>query len=159
MIANMLTSIIKCCFIIPYGAFVVWLIYGVNVFTLGWIIAMYTVLLLCIGWTIGFLGACIILRWGRQAQSTPWMIAFFFIPFCAVYYPIATLPSVIQKISLCIPITHIFETARNHVLTGIIDWKHLAIGSVLTFVYLGLSMLLFRQLFIRALQRGLASLE
>lgn len=159
MIANMFTGIIKILFILPYAASLVWLVYGINIFNIGWMIAIYIMLLLCIGWAIGFVGSSIILHWGRQAQSTPWMISWFFTPICAIFYPLATLPTAVQKVSVCIPLTHIFEAVRTHIFTGVIDWEHLGIGAVLTLVYLGLSMLLFRRMFARALKRGLASLE
>ncbi len=159
IIAFMTSSICKNFFVLPYGALLVWLVYGVNIFNIGWMIIPYLMLLLGCGWIIGFLGASIIMHWGRRAQSTPWMVAWFFVPVCAVYYPVANLPRPIQIFSLCTPLTHIFEAVRHHIINGSIAYNHLGIATALTAVYLILSITLFRCIFTRALNKGLSSLE
>lgn len=159
MIANMLTSVCKLFIVLPYGALCVALTYGVNIFQLGWSLIPYILLLLGCGWTIGFLGASVILFWGRQAQSTPWMIAWFFVPLCAVYYPLASLPPAIRIISQCTPLAQTFEALRHHLLTGIPAYNNLLLAAGLMIAYLALSMLLFTHTFKRTLRRGLASLE
>ncbi|MBM3886678.1 ABC transporter permease [Candidatus Dependentiae bacterium] len=159
MVALTLCSIFKIFIIVPYGALLAWLIYKVNIFSIGLMLIPYIMLLLGCGWIIGFLGASIIMRWGRQAQSTPWMVAWFFAPLCAVFYPLASLPATVQTISYCIPITHVFEAVRHQIITGAIAYNHLVIATGLMLTYLTLSAILFHKTFARALRKGLSSLE
>jgi ABC-2 type transport system permease protein len=158
-IAFMTSSICKIFLVLPYGALLVWLVYGVNIFNIGWMMIPYLILLLSSGWIIGFLGASIIMHWGRRAQSTPWMVAWFFVPVCAVYYPIANLPRPLQFFALCTPLAHVFEAVRHQIIYGSIAYNHLSIAALLTIIYLTLSIKLFKKTFTKALNRGLSSLE
>lgn len=159
MLANMLTGVCKLFVVLPYCAFLVWIAYGVNIFSLGFSLTLYVLLLLCCGWTIGFLGASIILYWGRQAQSTPWMIAWLFVPLCAVYYPLESLPRPLQFIASCTPLAQTFEALRFQLFTNTVHTQKIILAAILAVIYLSLSMMLFRSMFKKALNRGLSSLE
>lgn len=158
MVAVMFSGIATLIVIIPYTMTIIWSIYGINIFDLGPMMLIYMLLLLCSGWALGFLMTSIIIYFGRRAQSLPWM-SFVFVPISAVYYPLETLPKFLQKVALCIPMTHIFEAIRHHIFTGTVAWAQLGRGAVMTGLLLFLAIVIFRTSFSKALKRGLASLE
>jgi ABC-2 type transport system permease protein len=158
-LAMMLSGTCKTLFVLPYGATLAWFAYGVNIFNIGPMIVLYLVLLMASGWTIGFLGASILLHWGRHAQSTPWMITWFFVPTCAIYFPVANLPKYFKVFALCTPLGHIFEAVRYQILAHSIAYGHLGIAAIMVAVYFTLSIMLFRRTFAKALVKGLSSLE
>lgn len=159
MAAVMLMGLMKIFVITLFCSSLAWLLYGVNILTLGPLILVYLGLLLMFGWTIGFLGAAIIIQLGQRVGSLPWMLAYICSPFCAVYYPVEMLPQALQYFSRCIPATYVFESMRSYLLTGSILPGKLLVGFVLTMVYLGLSLWFFSKMFRNSLDKGLSRLE
>lgn len=159
VIAMMLSGTCKSFVVLPYAAMLTWVAYGVNVFNIGFMIIPYIAILITCGWTIGFLGASVILKWGRQAQSTPWMIAWFFVPLCAVYFPVASLPQPLQIFALATPLGHIFEAIRHQIISNSIAYDHLIKAAILSIICLSMSIMLFWHTFKKALKRGLSSIE
>lgn len=143
---------------IVFGSFVVYLLYALNVFTVGWAFLPFTAALLIFGWTLGFLASSIIIYWGHQMEAFAWMIAFIFAPFSAVFYPVHILPQWAQSISWCLPTTYIFEGMRmilnNEMFPSHYFWTSIA----LDVVYLFLAMSLFKIMFKKSRAKGLARL-
>lgn len=154
-----LVSLFKLVLTLTFSASMVYLLYGLNVFTVGWVFLPSALLLVVFGWTLGFLAASLIIYWGQAVESLAWMIGYVFAPFSAVFYPVAVLPLWAQNIGWALPTTYLFEGMRS-VLEGK-GWpsSFFLLSSVLTVVYFGAVLLLFRWRFQKSREKGLARLE
>ncbi len=144
---------------VAFGSLLVYLLYSLNVFSLGWAFLPFAALLLLFGWSLGFTAAGVIIYWGHQVEMLAWMIAFVFAPFSAVFYPIETLPTWAQKISWGIPTTYVFEGMRSILKGGAFPVAYFYISLVLNLLYLGTSIFFFNWMFEKARHKGLARLE
>jgi ABC-2 type transport system permease protein len=144
---------------VAFGTLMVYLLYSLNVFTIGWAFLPFAALLLIFGWTLGFISSGIIIYWGHQVEMFAWMIAFLFAPFSAVFYPIQTLPWWAQKISWGLPTTYVFEGMRQILNGGAFPLSYALTSLVLNLVYLMAAVLFFREMFRRSRIKGLGRLE
>lgn len=159
IVAALILSIIKMFITITVCVLAVYFFYATNIFTLGWYMIPFVVCLLMSGWIMGFLGSSIIVYWGQKVQTIAWTMGFLFAPFSAVYYPLSQLPSGIQKISLWLPTTYVFEGMRTVVSTGQLDTMMLLKSFTLNVIYLFGAVMLFRYMFEKSRKKGLARLE
>lgn len=94
--------------------------FGYNLWGLGLALGLFFANLLFTAWAVGLVVCGIVLRNGMGAEGLVWGIVFVMMPFCCVYYPVATLPAWMQAISWCLPPTYVFEGLRaltdQHVL-------------------------------------------
>lgn len=144
---------------VSFGSLVVYLLYSLNIFTLGWAFLPFAASLLIFGWAIGFLASSAIIYWGHQIEAFAWMIAYVFAPFSAVFYPVETLPEWAQMISWCLPTTYIFEGMRQVLMTGSFPASYFWISIALDIVYISLTLLLFKYMFKKSRIKGLGRLE
>jgi ABC-2 type transport system permease protein len=144
---------------IGFGAVVVYFLYSLNVFTVGWAFLPFAAALLLFGWTLGFIASSIIIYYGHKVETFAWMIAFLFAPFSAVFYPVEVLPSWAQTISWCLPTTYIFEGMRQILHTGTFASHYFWISLGLDFLYLSLAFYLFKIMFKKSKAKGLGRLE
>ena len=61
---------------------------------------------------VGFIVSGLVLRYGQAFEELAWAIIFIILPFSCVYYPLSSLPDLIQKIATILPTVHIFESMR-----------------------------------------------
>lgn len=155
----LLLCLCKLAISIAFGALMVYLLYSLNVFTLGWAFLPFAGLLLMFGWSLGFWASGVIIYWGHQMEMIAWMIAFIFAPFSAVFYPIQTLPLWAQKISWCLPTTYVFEGMRKILAGQPFPVSYAVTSLILNGLYLGLSVLFFKWMFEKSRVKGLARLE
>lgn len=152
-----------CCFklviTIAFGGLTVYLLYALNVFSVGWAFLPFAALLLFFGWCLGFLAASCLIYWGHAVEAFAWMIGFVFAPFSAVFYPVDVLPLWAQKISWCLPTTYIFEGMRQILQTGSFPQGYFWISLALSLFYLLFSIALFYWMFEKSRRKGLARLE
>lgn len=73
---------------------------------------LFVIPLLIFGWGLGIMIAGLIFRWGMRIQIFAWSITYLLQPTAAVYYPLSTLPIVLQKIAYLTPLMYIFEGYR-----------------------------------------------
>lgn len=144
---------------IAFGALVVYLLYALNVFTLGWAFLPFAALLLIFGWTLGFIAAALIIYWGHQVEMLAWMIAFLFAPFSAVFYPVDVLPTWAQYIAWSLPATYVFEGMRQILSTGTFPMSYFWMSLVLNIIYLFLAASFFNFMFKQSRIKGLGRLE
>ena len=144
---------------ISFGAAVIYFLYTLNVFTIGWAFLPFTVSLLIFGWVVGFLAASVIIYWGNNAGAFAWMIPFFFAPFSAIFYPVDVLPQWAQIISWLLPTAYIFEGMRSILNSGVFPSHYFWISLILDTVYLSLALFLFKFMFEKSRSKGLARLE
>jgi len=152
-------SILKLIITIVFGGIVVYLLYALNVFTIGAYFLPFTALLILFGWTVGFLASALIIYWGHQVESLAWMIPFIFAPFSAVFYPVNVLPQWAQTIAWCLPTTYIFEGMRKILGQEVFPMNFFVSSLVLNLIYFSLSFLLFMKMFKKSLNKGLSRLE
>lgn len=154
-----LLSMLKLCGSIAFCSLVVYILYALNVFTIGWCFLPFTVSLIIFGWSLGFLASSMIVYWGHKVEFFAWMIGGLFMPFSAVFYPASALPLWGQKVAWCLPTTYIFEGMRSILYTGIFPTHFFWISLALDLVFLSAAISLFRFMFLKSRRKGLARLE
>jgi ABC-2 type transport system permease protein len=113
----MLFSILRALVGMLPAAFLAIPFYGFSVFALGLPMLFFFFNIMFMGWWLGFLIMALLLKYGQGAETMAWALTFFLAPFCAVYYPIASLPHWLQPFSNALPAAHVFEGLRalvNH---------------------------------------------
>jgi ABC-2 type transport system permease protein len=144
---------------VAFGALVVYFLFALNVFTVGWAFIPFAASLLIFGWSLSFLSSGLIIYWGQRVEMFAWMMCFIFAPFSAVFYPLEVLPEWAQVISWCLPTTYIFQGMRLILATGSFPFHYFWISLALNAVYLFLALTFFRFMFEKTRVKGLARLE
>jgi len=145
-------------FTVFFGAFLVKVLLGPNIFVLGLPLIIFTLLLVMSGWILGLIGASFLVSWGQRFETMIWAISWLPAPFCGVYYQVEVLPQWAQVFSKTLPMTYAFEGVRKYIATGSLDWHIIGISFVLNLIYLLGMVLIFCWLFRRSKNRGFASL-
>lgn len=151
----MIIGLIKALISFPFAAGVAYLLYKTNILFLGIYFVPFIVILLLTGWTIGFLTAGIILRYGTKVQTLAWTLAGLAAPFSAVYYPVSILPEWARTVSSFVPTTYVFENIRLIVFGKGPDIYKLFLGFILALVYFVVSIIYFKHSFKKVLSKGL----
>lgn len=142
-----------------YGALLVFLFYGINIFSMGWLFIPFLFLLMISGWSIGFFTAGWLFRRGQQVQKLVWILAWFFLPFSALFYPLSSLPSWAVFVAQMFPMSYAFEGLRLALRTGIFPTSYLVMSIVLNGAFLAFSLRFFVRSFHKSCMQGLARLE
>ena len=111
--------------------------------------------LIIVGWSVGFLVSGLVLRYGHAFEELAWAIIFIILPFSCVYYPLSSLPQVIQGIAQLLPTVHIFESMREVAINKNIYIYDLFIIIILNTIYMTLSILFFLKMIKIARIKGL----
>ena len=156
---TLLLGVCKLFISLAFGVLIVYLLYALNVFAIGWAFLPFAALLYIFGWSIGFLASGFIIYWGNKVEMFAWMLPFLFAPFSAVFYPAAVLPSWAQVIAWSLPTTYIFEGMRQILGGASFPLSYFWISFALNIVFLVLSILFFHTMFKKSLVKGLARLE
>ena len=159
MSAVMLLGLAKIAISMSFGAFLVYLLYALNVFTIGWAFLPFCFSLALSGWFMGFLSASAIVYWGQRVQTLAWTTAYVFSPFSAVFYPVSALPNWAQQIAYLLPTTYIFEGMRKVLYEGVFSWNYFLTSIGLNILYLFLTATLFKTMFEKSRVKGLSRLE
>lgn len=155
----LLLSFCKLLITVTFGALCVYILFALNVFSVGWAFLPFGASLLIFGWTISFFASSLIIYWGHKVEVFAWMIAFLFAPFSAVFYPVSVLPGWAATIAWCLPTTYIFEGMRQILATGSFPISYFGICIALNAVFLILSLTFFNFMFKKTCKKGLARLE
>jgi ABC-2 type transport system permease protein len=131
-----------------------WLIYSFSVFSLGMSILPLALNLVAMGWAVGIFTTALILRFGLEAEILAWALAFLFLPFSAVFYPMDVLPPALQAAAVFIPSSYVFEGMREVVATRSLPMDKVFAATALNAVYMALSVLFFVRIYKYALVRG-----
>lgn len=97
--------------IVPVTLLAIWF-FGFNLWSLGFGLAAFFANLLLTGWAVGILVSGLILRNGLGAETLAWTLMFLVLPLCAVFYPVAVLPTFLQPVAWSLPPTYVFEGMR-----------------------------------------------
>lgn len=158
-IGVVLLGLVKIAISLAFGALVVYILYTLNVFTVGWAFLPYAVSLMFFGWIIGLLASSLIIYWGQKVDMLAWMTAYLFAPFSAVFYPVSVLPAWMQKIAWALPTTYIFEGMRDILANKAFPVQDFLISVALNLFYFFLALLLFQFMYKKSREKGLARLE
>lgn len=159
ILGTIMLSFCKLAITVMFGSLMVYLLYALNVFTVGWAFLPFAALLFLFGWSLGFATSGIIIYWGHQAEMLAWMIAFLFAPFSAVFYPVSILPAWAQTISWMLPTTYVFEGMRKILAGDPFPYTYMLASLGLNCVFLLLSIGFFNYMFKKSRIKGLARLE
>jgi ABC-2 type transport system permease protein len=109
--------------------------FGFNLYALGLALVAFFVNLILTSWAVGIFVSGLLLRNGMGAESFAWTLMFLLLPLTCVYYPVATLPAVLQPVALALPPTYVFEGMRalliDHIFRPELMLKALALNAVL----------------------------
>lgn len=157
--AVLILGIFKMLLTIGFAMGLAYLLYQVNVLSLNTALIPFMASLVVMGWWVGMIVAGVIVRFGIQVQIFAWAGVYLLSPFCAVFYPLATLPPWAQTVAKVIPGSYIFEGMRTYLSTGQIPFFELFISFGLNLIYLVLSLWFFTRMFEESRARGLSRLE
>lgn len=159
IVGMMALGVINMFLVLACCSIAVWLLYGINILVLGWSLLAFMLSLLIAGWFIGFFICGLLIYWGLKAQDFVFTVGWIFSPFSAIYYPLSILPSWLQTIGKCLPMTYVFEAMRGVLTTGQYDRSYLIKSFALDALYLTLSLLFFLYMFEKSKEKGLSRLE
>lgn len=131
--------------------------FGLSLFSLGIILVPFILILFIFGMALGIFASGFVLRLGPSAEWLAWPIPFMIAPLAGVYYPVSTLPSVLEFFSRILPPSYVFEGMRAALFTGTVSWSSLLIGLVLSLIFLALSYTFFVRIYKTVLRSGLLS--
>lgn len=134
---------------------IVWFLYSVNIFAVGlWMIPFF-VLMVMTGWSVGFLSAGIVLRWGQRVQTIIWTLPGILLPLSAAFFPLVLLPSFLRPVAFALPTTYVFESMRNLVINNTIDLNYIWASVGLNLLYLALALWWFVKSYRYSINLGL----
>ncbi len=136
MLGLIAISLIKVSLAFTIMASLAGLFYGFNIFKLGMSLVPFVVNLLALGWGIGFVTIGFVFRFGQEAEILAWALAFVFLPISAVFYPLAVLPPLVQKLAWFTPSAHVFEGMRAVIAEGTLPTEHILWACGLNLLYL-----------------------
>lgn len=91
-------------------------------------------LLLLFGWSVALFVVGLTLQYGDRAEVFSWGTLVLLMPLAGVFYPVGSLPPVLQAVARAIPLTHVFDAVRVGVEHHTVAWAQLAIAAVGTVV-------------------------
>jgi ABC-2 type transport system permease protein len=105
-------------------------LFAFNVTDIGLALVPLVALLLVVGWSVGLIVIGLILRVGQGAEILAWGLLAMLMPVSGVFYPVDSLPGVLQPIGRVLPLTHVFAAARA-VLDGEgLPWSEVGLAAV-----------------------------
>src|SRR5262245_39343251 len=104
--------------------------FSFDVSTLGFGLIPIVAVLLAVGWAISLFVIGLVLRFGSGAEALAWGVMFILLPLSGVFYPVDSLPAVLQPIAALLPTTHAFEALRDLVDHKGINWVQIGIAAI-----------------------------
>lgn len=158
VIAWLVMGILKGIVSFAFASTFAFVLYKTNIFVYGFAILPFMFILLLAGWSVGFIVASIIMRYGSKVQTLAWSFPWIIAPFSAIYYPVSILPEWARYITAVVPTSYVFEGMREIIATGIFDWNKFLIALVLSLIYLTISIIFINISFKRIMQKGIIKL-
>ncbi len=142
-----------------FANLMIFILYSVNILTLGWYLVPFLGLIALTGWAVGFLTACGIVYWGKSVHELVWVCVWAFVPFSGIFYSVTVLPKWAQYIAALIPQSYLFEALRTFILHNALPLQPLLISFLLSILYLCGSLVFFNYSFEKSKSKGLSRLE
>ncbi len=159
MVAVIFIGFLKSIFTFIFGTTCIWLLYSLNILSIGWSLIPFVALITICGWSVGYLTASCIITWGQQVEGLMWVIVWAFVPLSGIFFPVSILPSWLQAIAYCLPQPYLFEGIRSLISTGFMPTALLLKGLILSLLYFMISLYFFKNLFEKSKDVGLARLD
>jgi ABC-2 type transport system permease protein len=109
-------------------------LFAFNITDIGLALVPIIALLLVVGWAVGLIVIGLILRVGQGAEILAWGLLAMLMPLSGIFYPVSSLPGVLQPIGTALPMTHIFVAARTVLEGDALPWDELGIAAAGTLV-------------------------
>ena len=103
--------------------------YAVAPESAGWVLVPGVLVLLAFGWAVTLMVVGLTLQYGDSAEVFSWGTLVLLMPLSGVFYPTESLPAVLEPVARAIPLTQVFDAAREGLETGRVAWGRLAIGA------------------------------
>ena len=116
--------------------------FNFHLFELGLYLIFFFFNLTLIGWSIGLFVSALVLRYGQSFEELAWAIIFIVLPFSCVYYPLSSLPEVMQTFSSIFPTTMIFEEMRSLIFNS-----HMNNINLIKIIFINIFLLLMSSFF------------
>ena len=116
--------------------------FNFHLFDLGLYLIFFFFNLTIIGWSIGLIVSALVLRYGQSFEELAWAIIFIILPFSCVYYPLDSLPEIMQTFSKFFPTTMIFEEMRSLILKSTFD-----VINLIKIIFINMSLLTASSIF------------
>jgi len=142
-----------------FGAFMVWLIFGLHILGMGLALVPCILLFVLSGWWMGFLSGSFIIYYGQRLQMLCWVMGWLFAPVSGIFCPIEMLPAWGQAVAYCLPTAYAAKAIRVYLLTGSLDASLLLTSLVLNSAYLAITICIFKIAFEKSKQKGLSRLQ
>jgi len=159
LIAVVILGVIKTIFIFGFATFILWLLLGIDILSIGSILIALWFLLMLSGLAIGLCVNAVLIRYGRNIAPVIWSVPYLILSFSAVFYPMRFLPTWAQYIGRALPISYVFESLRQLMQHGTVSYSTLFTSFILVLVYLAFGLFLFFLFFKKSKVVGLAQLE
>lgn len=159
LIASMIISFLQALLRLCLGYTLIFLLFGINVFNIGWSLFIALPFFILSGLVFGFLTSAIIYVVGKMGYPLLKTFSYAFMALCGAFAPVNVLPYALQYISWCVPATYLLTGLREHILTGISLWPFLLKNLALNVLWASVTLPLLYFAFRYAKQRGLAHLE
>ncbi|GAA3035944.1 ABC transporter permease [Streptosporangium longisporum] len=147
-------SFSKVLFAVAFISVMALALYGFGITSMGAGLVPFMALLLVMGWSLGLVGICAVLRFGQNAQVIAWSLVFVVQPLSGIFYPVETLPAPLRVVAEFLPATHVFTGMRTVLDGGAVPWQSLAWATLLDAVYLVGALALFAWALRHARTRG-----
>jgi len=96
----------------------------------GWVLVPGVLVLLAFGWAVTLMVVGLTLQYGDSAEVFSWGTLVLLMPLSGVFYPTESLPAVLEPIARAVPLTQVFDAAREGLETGTVAWGRLGIGAL-----------------------------
>lgn len=159
LIAVMITGVVKATIVMFICSFVVWMVYSLNIFSIGFILIPLLLSLMIFGWALGFFTSSCLIYYGQKIQILTWIMGWIFAPFVGVFYPVSVLPRWTQMIAHALPPTYVFKTIRSIILEHTFSWTQIILAIMLSIVYFICTLMLFLYAFRASKHYGFSRLE
>jgi ABC-2 type transport system permease protein len=136
---------------------IAFLLYALNIWSMGLYIIPFFMNVLISGWGIGVVAIGLVVRFGPSADILAFFIPFLLLPFSAVYYPVSVFPSLLQDITFILPTRHIFEGMRTAITEGLIPYDSIIWATTLNIIFVILGFLFLHWMLGLARKRGYLS--
>lgn len=130
------------------------LIFGFNIYGLGFALALFFLNLILTSWAVGIAVSGLILRNGLGAESLAWTLMFVMMPLACVYYPVSTLPAFLQPVAWALPPTYVFEGMRAALIGNVVRNDLMLEAFALNIVYFAAAVAIFLRLLASARVQG-----
>lgn len=155
IVSFLIIGLFKAIISLAFASIVAFFLYKFKILMFGFYLIPFFLLLIMMGWWIGFFVAGVILRFGTRVQTLAWATIAIVSPFSAIYYPLSILPVWAQIIAKFVPSSYIFEGIREVIQTGKVSPDKLLVSFGLNCTYLVLSLLFIKSSFKKILEKGL----